>query len=303
MAARPCRLPAPAAAGGWTDPSAPATAAVCAGGRRLDREASEDPRRRRSGVTARGRALDRNGTGDRQRTHRIGGGSGGSRRRAARRRRAGAPSRFPAPAHPLPQARRRGDRAPRPAREAHGVRPASRARPGPLDRDRPIGLQHHRTAPVHRRRRAGPPPHASELRNRTRVRGQDTGCAEPPGTRIPHRRDHSGRRRGAVRCAASRGRGGREPVVPRRAPGRPQPRGAAALRGGGMSREPAHPGTFRAGDAPSSFAPRPVRRRGRRRSPGADARGGFRPATADAAFPWSGAAATPPVTAGSSARR
>ena len=97
---------------GRTDSPAPETAIIRAGGKRIDREAAEGPRRRRSRVSTRNRALDRLGTGDRQRTRGVAGGAGVSRRRPARRRRVGAPSRPPAPTHPLPQAVRRGDHAP-----------------------------------------------------------------------------------------------------------------------------------------------------------------------------------------------
>ena len=258
------RIPVRTAPRGRADSSAPATAALQTGGRWFDGEAAQDPRRRRPCVTTRGRALDRRRPGHRQRTRRIPWGQGDARRHPARRWQAGAADQSPAPAHPLPQAGRRGDDTQRSAREADGVRQASRTRPGPVDRGRTAGLHYHRAAPVHRRRRAGPPTHAPELRDRTRVRGPNTRRTDPPGTRVAHRRGDPERRGSAVRDAATRGWGGVESMVPRRHSGGPQPRGAATLRGGGLYREPTHPRALRTGDVASPPAPRAIRKRGRR---------------------------------------
>ena len=219
------------------------------------------------------RLAPRDGGDDPRRTHHREPAAGRSRaegrpgRRSAHQRRAregalhGA-----APAHPhVPQARGRDRHARRSRGPADGVRQAAQHRQRQVDQRGAPRLQHRGAAAVHELGRAREPADASALRGGARVRGardgQDDGRAEAGAAR---RRD-ARRRRGEVREGRGRRRRGRgrQSLVPRRAEGGPQPRGAAAVRGAQPGGVAAHPHALRhARDAVGHEARRHARTRG-----------------------------------------
>src|SRR5256714_1502433 len=132
------------------------------------------------------------------------------------------------------------------------------SRPG--DDDGRSKLKSRRAPARHEPRRADEPPHASEQRDRARVRGAGARRAHSRAPPQARSRDRSGRRSGKVRQHLPGRRQRLEPLVPGRAARRAQPRGQTNVRVAGNHREPPDARALRPDPAAAPSAPGPMAR-------------------------------------------